>query len=278
MKERIYLASPHMGGEELKYVHEAFTSNWIAPLGPNVNHFEQELATYVGVNNACALSSGTAAIHLGLKALGITEGDIVFCSTLAFSASCNPIIYLGATPVFIDSNKDTWNMCPSSLALAFEEAVSLQKLPKVVIVVNLYGQSADLDPIIELCQKHEIMMGVITNGPSQHQWNKVKALKVMEFIPEEYIFVSGDIGVAKPQIGIFQHVEKIMNLNPEETLFIGDTFQSDIIGAKGAGWKAIWLNRRHAEHPLGNLKADYCIHDEAELYKLVLNFITNEAI
>ena len=156
MKEHIYLASPHMGGEELKYVHEAFTSNWIAPLGPNVNHFEQELANYVGVNNACALSSGTAAIHLGLKALGITEGDIVFCSTLTFSASCNPIIYLGATPVFIDSNKDTWNMCPSSLALAFEEAVSLQKLPKAVIVVNLYGQSADLDPIIELCQKYDV--------------------------------------------------------------------------------------------------------------------------
>lgn len=156
MKERIYLASPHMGGEELKYVHEAFTSNWIAPLGPNVNHFEQELANYVGVNNACALSSGTAAIHLGLKALGITEGDIVFCSTLTFSASCNPIIYLGATPVFIDSNKETWNMCPSSLAIAFEEAVSLQKLPKAVIVVNLYGQSADLDPIIELCQKYDV--------------------------------------------------------------------------------------------------------------------------
>ena len=138
--------------------------------------------------------------------------------------------------------------------------------------------SETMRTIIELCQKHEIMMGVITNGPSQHQWNKVKALKVMEFIREEYIFVSGDIGVAKPQIGIFQHVEKIMNLNPEETLFIGDTFQSDIVGAKEAGWKAIWLNRHHAEHPLGNLKADYCIHDEAELYKLVLNFITNEAI
>ena len=138
--------------------------------------------------------------------------------------------------------------------------------------------SETIRTIIEFCQKHEIMMGVITNGPSQHQWNKVKALKVMEFIREEYIFVSGDIGVAKPQIGIFQHVEKIMNLNPEETLFIGDTFHSDIVGAKEAGWKAIWLNRRHAEHPLGNLKADYCIHDEAELYKLVLNFITNEAI
>ena len=156
MKERIYLASTHMGGEELKYVHEAFTSNWIAPLGPNVNHFEQELANYVGVNNACALSSGTAAIHLGLKALGITEGDIVFCSTLTFSASCNPIVYLGATPVFIESNKETWNMCPLSLALAFEEAVTQGKLPKAVVVVNLYGQSADLDPIIELCQKYDV--------------------------------------------------------------------------------------------------------------------------
>ena len=158
MKERIYLASPHMSeeGYEQAYVKEAFDTNWVAPLGPNVTNFEQELAEYVGVTSASALSSGTAAIHLGLKALGVGEGDIVFCSTLTFSASCNPILYEKATPVFIDSDADTWNMCPKALKLAFEEAEKNNKLPKAVVVVNLYGQSADMDPILEICQKYNV--------------------------------------------------------------------------------------------------------------------------
>ena len=156
--ERIYLASPHMSDEgyEQVYVKEAFDSNWVAPLGPNVTNFEKELAEYVNVKSASALSSGTAAIHLGLKALGVTQGDVVFCSTLTFSASCNPIIYCGAEPVFIDSNEETWNMCPKSLALAFEDAVKNNKLPKAVVVVNLYGQSADMDPIVELCKHYNV--------------------------------------------------------------------------------------------------------------------------
>ena len=156
--ERIYLASPHMSneGQEQAYVKEAFDSNWVAPLGPNVTNFEKELAEYVNVKSASALSSGTAAIHLGLKALGVTQGDVVFCSTLTFSASCNPIIYCGAEPVFIDSNEETWNMCPKSLALAFEDAVKNNKLPKAVVVVNLYGQSADMDPILEICQTYNV--------------------------------------------------------------------------------------------------------------------------
>lgn len=156
MNERIYLSSPHMGGDELSYIQQAFDSNWIAPLGPNVNQFEQELADYVGVKSASALSSGTAAIHLGLKALGVTDGDVVFCSSLTFSASCNPILYLGATPVFIDSDAKTWNMCPKALKLAFEEAEKKHQLPKAVVVVNLYGQSADMDPILEVCQKYNV--------------------------------------------------------------------------------------------------------------------------
>lgn len=158
MKERIYLASPHMSDEgyEQAYVKEAFDTNWVAPLGPNVTNFEKELAEYVDVKSASALSSGTAAIHLGLKALGVTQGDIVFCSTLTFSASCNPIIYCGAEPVFIDSNEETWNVCPKALALAFEDAVKNNKLPKAVVVVNLYGQSADMDPILEICQKYNV--------------------------------------------------------------------------------------------------------------------------
>lgn len=158
MKERIYLASPHMSeqGYEEQYVKEAFETNWVAPLGPNVTNFEKELAQYVGVKSASALSSGTAAIHLGLKALGVTSGDVVFCSTLTFSASCNPILYLGATPVFIDSDATTWNMCPKALKLAFEDAEKNNKLPKAVVVVNLYGQSADMDLILELCQKYNV--------------------------------------------------------------------------------------------------------------------------
>ena len=158
MKERIYLASPHMSeqGYEEQYVKEAFETNWVAPLGPNVTNFEKELAQYVGVKSASALSSGTAAIHLGLKALGVTSGDVVFCSTLTFSASCNPILYLGATPVFIDSDAATWNMCPKALKLAFEEAEKNNQFPKAVVVVNLYGQSADMDAIVELCQQYNV--------------------------------------------------------------------------------------------------------------------------
>ena len=158
MNERIYLASPHMSeqGYEEQYVKEAFETNWVAPLGPNVTNFENELAEYVGVKSASALSSGTAALHLGLKALGVTSGDVVFCSTLTFSASCNPILYLGATPVFIDSDDKTWNMCPKALKLAFEDAEKNNKLPKAVVVVNLYGQSADMDPIVELCQHYNV--------------------------------------------------------------------------------------------------------------------------
>lgn len=158
MMTRIYLASPHMSeeGYEQAYVKEAFDTNWVAPLGPNVNQFQQELADYVGVKSASALSSGTAAIHLGLKALGVKEGDTVFCSTLTFSASCNPILYLGATPVFIDSDAATWNMCPKALKKAFEDAIKRHQLPKAVVVVNLYGQSADMDPILELCQQYHV--------------------------------------------------------------------------------------------------------------------------
>ena len=123
MKKRIYLSSPHMGGEELKYINEAFESNWIAPLGPNVTKFEKELANKVGAKYSTALSSGTAAIHLALKCLSVGQGDIVFCSTLTFAATANPIIYQGAEPVFIDSDYETWNMCPIALQKAFDDAV-----------------------------------------------------------------------------------------------------------------------------------------------------------
>jgi dTDP-4-amino-4,6-dideoxygalactose transaminase len=154
MRDRIFLSSPHMSeeGYEMEYVKEAFDTNWIAPLGENVNKFEEELATKVGSKSAAALSSGTAAIHLALKAAGVEAGDIVFCPTLTFSATANPIIYQNATPVFIDSNEETWNMCPDSL----EEAFSKYPNVKAVIVVHLYGLSADMDRITELCKKNNV--------------------------------------------------------------------------------------------------------------------------
>ncbi|MGZ0876519.1 DegT/DnrJ/EryC1/StrS family aminotransferase [Priestia megaterium] len=155
-ESRIYLSPPHMSGDEQGYIHEAFESNWIAPLGPNVDGFEKEIASYVGVSEAVAVSSGTAAIHLALSLLGVTKGDTVFCSTLTFIASANPIIYQGAEPIFIDSEPETWNMSPQALKRALQDASIEGALPKAVIVVNLYGQSAKMDEILSLCNQYNI--------------------------------------------------------------------------------------------------------------------------
>lgn len=154
MKEKIWLSSPHMSeeGYEMQYIQEAFDTNWIAPLGKNVNEFEKEFAAKVGAKYAAALSSGTAAIHMALKAVGVGQGDIVFCPALTFSATANPIIYQNATPVFIDSDPETWNMDPSALEQAFKKYPNV----KAVLVVHLYGLSADLDRILELCEKHNV--------------------------------------------------------------------------------------------------------------------------
>lgn len=151
-KKRIYLSSPTMHGEEQRFVAEAFDTNWVAPLGPNVNQFETEIAAYTGCGYAAALSAGTAAIHLGLKLLGVGEGDIVFVSSLTFSASCNPIVYEKAVPVLIDSEPDTWNMSPQALERAFEKYPH----PKAVVVVHLYGTPAKLDEIMQICERHNV--------------------------------------------------------------------------------------------------------------------------
>lgn len=156
MGKRIYLSPPHMGGEEMKYIQEAFESNWIAPLGPNVDEFENEVAEYVGAKGAVALSSGTAAIHLALKCIGVSQGDYVFCSSLTFAGTCNPIMYEKAIPVFIDSEPETWNMSPVALEKAFHWAKKEGKLPKAVVVVNLYGQSADYDRLLPICEHYEV--------------------------------------------------------------------------------------------------------------------------
>lgn len=154
--KRVYLSPPHMSGYEEEFVKNAFDSNWIAPLGPHVDAFEKEVAEYVGVKGAVALSSGTAAIHLALKLVNVGTGDTVFCSTFTFAASANPIVYQGATPVFIDSEPESWNMSSRALQQAFTDAERAGKLPKAVIVVNLYGQSSDMDSIIGICQNYGV--------------------------------------------------------------------------------------------------------------------------
>ena len=150
----IYLASPHMSeeGYEQQYVKEAFDTNWIAPLGKNVNEFEKEIAAYVGAKDAAALSSGSAALHLALKAAGVKAGDIVFCQDLTFSATANPIAYEKAIPVFIDSDYETWNMSPEALERAFEKYPNV----KAVMPVHLYGLPANMDRIMEICKKHGV--------------------------------------------------------------------------------------------------------------------------
>ncbi len=156
LASRIWLSSPHLGEEESAFVEEAFRTNWIAPLGPHVDGFERELAAQVGIGHAAAVSSGTAAIHLGLILLDVKPGDTVFCSSLTFVGSANPIRYCGAQPVYIDSEPETWNMSPAALERAFAWSKAQGRLPKAVIIVNLYGQSADMDALMPICARYGV--------------------------------------------------------------------------------------------------------------------------
>lgn len=156
MNTKIWLSSPHMGGTELKYIHEAFDTNWVAPLGPNVNGFEEDLQKFTGAKHAAALTSGTAAIHLGLIMLGVKAGDNVICQSFTFSASANPITYLGANPVFVDSENVTWNMSPKYLRIAIEECIKQDKKPKAIIPVHLYGMPANMKEIVAIAEEYKI--------------------------------------------------------------------------------------------------------------------------
>jgi dTDP-4-amino-4,6-dideoxygalactose transaminase len=193
---QILLSTPHMGSSEIEFVEEAFRTNWIAPLGPNVDAFEKEVAELTGVAHAAALSSGTAAIHLALILLGVGAGDRVFCSSLTFAASCNPIVYQNAEPVFIDSEPESWNMSPRALERALAEAKAEGWKPAAVIVVNLYGQSADMDPILELCAQYGVpmvedaaeSMGATYKGRASGSFGK---LSIFSFNGNKIITTSG---------------------------------------------------------------------------------------
>ncbi|MBS4013704.1 MAG: aminotransferase class I/II-fold pyridoxal phosphate-dependent enzyme [Bacteroidetes bacterium] len=159
MKKKIYLSSPHMGGKEQDYIKSAFDTNWIAPLGPHVSAFEKELSKYTGAAHAAVLSSGTSAIHLALILLDVKPKDYVICQSFTFSATANPITYQGATPVFVDSEKETWNMCPKQLEKAIKHCLSDKKnpkKPKAIIPVHLYGMPAKIDKIMAIAEKYDI--------------------------------------------------------------------------------------------------------------------------
>lgn len=159
MDSKIWLSSPHMGGSEQKYVKDAFDTNWVAPLGPNVNEFENSLQNYLGQNTfVAALNSGTSALHLSLLLAGVKNGDSVICQSFTFSASANPIVYLGATPVFIDSEIDTWNMCPIQLERAIQSEIKKGRKPSAIIVVHLYGMPAKMEAILQIANRYNIFL------------------------------------------------------------------------------------------------------------------------
>lgn len=155
-KPKIFLSSPHMGGNEQNFVNNAFETNWISPLGPHVDGFEADLASYTGSKHVAALSAGTAAIHLALILLGVERGDEVICSSFTFSASANPIAYQGAIPVFVDCEESTWNMSPVALEEALKDRIAKGKKPKAVIDVHLYGMPSHMDEIVEICERYDV--------------------------------------------------------------------------------------------------------------------------
>ncbi|BAU54348.1 DegT/DnrJ/EryC1/StrS family aminotransferase [Mucilaginibacter gotjawali] len=196
MKPKIWLSSPHMGGEEFSFVKEAFDTNWIAPLGPHVNGFEHDLEAFTGSKYAAALSSGTAALHLGLILLGVGPGDEVICQSFTFSATANPIVYLGATPVFVDSESQTWNMCPELLELAIKDRIAKGKKPKAIMPVHLYGMPAKMEQIIKIAQRYNIpvledaaeALGSTINGKKAGTFG---AMGVLSFNGNKIITTSG---------------------------------------------------------------------------------------
>lgn len=193
---RIYLSPPHMSGDEQAYIDEAFRSNWIAPVGPHISAFEQAVSSYTGAKAAAAVSSGTAAIHLALRLLGVGEGDTVICPSFTFIATANPIRYLGAEPIFVDSEPGTWNISPSALKRALADSAKAAKLPKAVVVVHLYGAMARMDEIMDICERYGVPVvedAAESLGSSYHgrQSGTFGAFGVFSFNGNKIITTSG---------------------------------------------------------------------------------------
>jgi dTDP-4-amino-4,6-dideoxygalactose transaminase len=196
MQDKIWLSPPHMGGNEMTYVQEAYDTNWVAPLGNNVNEFERSLAEYINVNQASALSAGTASIHLALVLLGVQAGDEVIVQSFTFSASVNPILYLGAIPILVDSEEETWNMCPLALRRAIDDRISKGRKPKAILPVHLYGMPAKMNEIKEIADFYSIpivedaaeALGSVLHGKKMGAWGK---LGVLSFNGNKIITTSG---------------------------------------------------------------------------------------
>ena len=212
--KRIYLSSPHMGDHEQAFVAEAFATNWVAPLGPHVDGFEREFAGLVGARHAAALSSGTAALHLALLLVGVGDGDEVMVSTFTFSASVNPIRYLGAKPVFIDSERGSWNMDPQLLEAALRRRAAAGRLPRAVVVVHLYGQCADMDPIMAACGRYEVSvvedaaeaLGSDYRGKAPGTFGKVG---IYSFNGNKIITTSGGGMLVSDDAALVEHARKL---------------------------------------------------------------------
>lgn len=213
MRDRIYLCLAHMSGNEMRYIQEAFDTNWVVPLGPNVNAFEEELERFIGNGKkVAALASGTAAIHLALVSLGVCQGDEVICQSFTFAASCNPIVYTGATPVFVDSEEDTWNMDPTLLEEAIKDRIKATgKKPKAIIVVYLYGMPAKIDEILDIAEKYEIPLIEDSAEAFGSEYNKRKCgtfgeYGIMSFNGNKMITTSGGGGLICPNENIKKKV------------------------------------------------------------------------
>ena len=252
----ILLSTPHLGSEELEFVNEAFRTNWIAPVGPNIDAFEIEISKFVGVQGACAVSSGTAGLHLGLRLLDVGPGDTVFVSDFTFIASVSPIIYQHATPVLIDSEPESWNMSPKALERAFLAAQSRGKMPKAVIVVSLYGQSANMDPLLEICNRYGVpvledaaeSIGATYKGKPSGTLGKIG---VYSFNGNKIITTSGGGMVVSNDLDIIARAKKLSTQAREPTIHyehteIGYNYRmSNILAGVGRGQLRV-LNDRVA--------------------------------
>lgn len=213
-RKRVYLSSPHLGEWEQRYVAQAFETNWVAPLGPNVDGFERELCEHVGCKHAAAVSSGTAALHLALILAGVGAGDEVMVSSLTFVASVNPIVYQGARPVFIDSEAGSWNVDPGLVVEALEERARRGALPKALMLVHLYGQSADVDPILQACERHGVALiedaaealGATYKGRSPGTFGR---MGVFSFNGNKIITTSGGGMLVSDDEALIQHARKL---------------------------------------------------------------------
>jgi dTDP-4-amino-4,6-dideoxygalactose transaminase len=242
----IWLSTPHMSGLEMAYVQDAFDTNWIAPLGPHVDAFEREFCEVVGAAHGTALSSGTAALHLALLLAGVERGDTVFVSSLTFSASVNPILYLGAEPVLLDSEARSWNLDPALLAEALDDAGRRGRLPRAVVLVHLYGQSADIDPVMEACARWEVpvvedaaeALGATYRGRAPWTFGRAG---IYSFNGNKIITTSGGGMLVSDDGALVEHARKLATQAREraphyEHLEIGFNYRlSNVLAAIGRG-------------------------------------------